>query len=46
MQIILEPKKVALRNKHYFEEEKRRVCSMFKKIQYVYFLKKYIKWGV
>jgi len=22
------------------------VCSMFKKIQYVYLLKKYIKWGV
>jgi hypothetical protein len=27
-------------------EEKNSVCSMIKKIQYIYLLKKYIKWGV
>jgi hypothetical protein len=37
MRIIPEPKQVALLNKRYFEEKKRKVCSM---------LKKYIKWGV
>ena len=46
MWITQEPKKVALWNKRQFVEKKRRVCSMFKKIQYVYLLKKYIKWGV
>ena len=30
MWIIQEPKKLALWNKRHFEEEKRRVCSMFK----------------
>jgi hypothetical protein len=44
--MIQESKKVGLPNKQHFEEEKWRVCSMFKKIQYVYLLKKYIKWGV
>jgi hypothetical protein len=28
------------------KRKKWRVCSMFKKIQYVYLLKKYKKWGV
>jgi hypothetical protein len=40
MQIIPEPKKIALRNKWHFEEKKRKVCSMFKK-----FIEKIYKMG-
>jgi hypothetical protein len=43
MQIIQEPKKVALRNKRHFEEKKWRVCSMFKKFS-EYILKLILEW--
>jgi hypothetical protein len=46
MRIIQEPKKVALLNKQHFEEKKTESVQDVKKIQYVYLLKKYIKWGV
>jgi hypothetical protein len=45
MRIIQEPKKVALRNKWYFEEKKTGECAACLKIQYVYLLKKHKKWG-
>ena len=49
MWIIHEPEKVALWNKRHFEEQKRRVCSMFKILSTYICWKKYIKcniWGV
>jgi hypothetical protein len=46
MPIIQEPKTVAFRNKWDFEEKKTDSVQHFKKVQYVYLLKKYIKWGV
>jgi hypothetical protein len=46
MQIIQEPKKVALLKKQNFEEKKMESVQHLKKIKYVYLLKKYIKWGV
>jgi hypothetical protein len=44
MRIIQEPKKVALWNKQRFKEEKMESVQHVKKIQYIYLLKKYIKW--
>jgi hypothetical protein len=35
-----------MKKKQYFEEEKTECASYLKKIQYVYLLKKIIKWGV
>jgi hypothetical protein len=46
MWIIQEPKKVALWNKRHFEEKEMESVQHVKKIQYVYLLKKYKKWGV
>jgi hypothetical protein len=46
MQIIQEPKKVALLNKWDFEEKKMECVQHVNKFQYVYLLKKYIKWCV
>jgi hypothetical protein len=45
MQIIQELKKVALGNKQHCEEEKWRVCSMFKKFSTYIFFKKIYKMG-
>jgi hypothetical protein len=46
MWIIREPKKVALWNKRHFEEKELESVQHVLKIQYVYLLKKYKKWGV
>jgi hypothetical protein len=46
MCIKQEPKKVALWNKRQFEEKKMESVQHVRKIQYVYLLKKYKKWGV
>jgi hypothetical protein len=44
MQIIQEPKQIALWNKQHFEQKKWRVCSMFKKFS-MYIVEKIYKMG-
>jgi hypothetical protein len=38
--------KVALWNKRHFEDKETECAACLKKIQYVYLLKKYLKWDV